>query len=199
MTDQQPVGEQPAAQQPSPRSGWWRSNALALGAVALLLPAVVVGTAWWGWKYAFPDSGQPLWAVEPSSGADTVELKGATWGPVKSKALTDTTGLDVPDDAKVVLVGVDVTPHEKKAPNCMTPTLVEQSSGRSWEPARYELGVPSSSDEPDSCVPTLEGETAEPYQLLLPFVVPDDAKGPYWVVIEPLFAKSEYVRFSIDP
>lgn len=197
MTDQQPA-EQPQSEGTRPR-GWWRRNALALAALAVLLPAVVLGTAWWGWKHTFPDSGQPLWAVEPTGKAGTVELRGATWGPVKSKALTDTTGLDMPPEATVILVGVDVTPHAKKAPTCMTPTLVEQRSGRTWQPARYELGVLYNSDEPDACVPTLEGETAEPYQLVLPFVVPADAKGPYWVVIEPLFAKSKFVRFSIDP
>ena len=178
--------------------GWWRRNAVALVALAVLVPATFGGAAWWEWKYAYPDSGKPLYAVEPGK-SGTVELEGATWGPVKAKVVTDTTGLDMPDDAQLVLVGVDVTPHEKKAPTCWTPTLIEQSTGRIWQSSRLELGLLWNADEPDSCVPTLEGETADPYQLILPFVVPDDADGPYWVVIEPLYAESRFARFTVDP
>ncbi|UWF77305.1 MULTISPECIES: hypothetical protein [Microbacterium] len=48
-------------------------------------------------------------------------------------------------------------------------------------------------------MPTLDGETAEPYQLVLPYVVPEDAEGPFWVDVEPLFAESRFVRFTVDP
>lgn len=178
--------------------GWWRRNAVALVALAVLVPATFGGAAWWEWKYAYPDSGKPLFAVEPGK-SGTVDLEGATWGPAKAKVITDTSGLDVPEGAQLVLVGVDVDPTGNKAPTCWSPTLVEQSTGRTWETARGEIGLTSSSDEPDSCVPTLEGETAEPYQLILPFIVPDEAEGPYWVIVEPLFAESRFARFSIDP
>jgi len=178
--------------------GWWRRNAVALIALAVLVPATFGGAAWWEWKYAYPDSGKPLYAVEPTK-SGTVDLVGATWGPVKAKAITDTSGLDMPDDAQLVLVGIDVTPTGTKAPTCWAPTLVEQGTGRTWQSSRLELGLLSNSDEPDTCVPTLEGEKAEPYQLILPFVLPDDARGPYWVIVEPLFAESRFVRFSIDP
>lgn len=178
--------------------GWWRRNAVALIALAVLVPATFGGAAWWEWKYAYPDSGKPLYAVEPGK-SGRVDLEGATWGPAKAKVITDTAGLDVPDSGQLVLVGIDVTPNRAKAPTCSPPTLVEQSTGRTWQAARIEIGLTPNSDEPDSCVPTLEGETAEPYQLILPFVVPDDASGPYWVVVEPLFAQSRFARFSIDP
>lgn len=182
----------------SARRGWWRSNAVALVVLALLLPATVLGTGWWQWKYAFPDSGRPLWAVDATK-SGTVDLAKSTWGPVKSKALTDTTGLDVPKDARVILVGVDVTPHDDKGTSCNQPKLVEQRTGREWGTVRSELGVLYNSDEPETCVTFTDEEQAEPYRLVLPFVVPDDAKGPYWVVIEPRLHGSKYVRFSIDP
>ena len=180
------------------RSGWWRRNAVALIALTVLLPATVGGIGWWQWKHAFPDSGRPLWPIEPGE-AGTAELENASWGPVQAKILTDTQGLDVPSDSTLVLVGLDVTPHTEKAPTCATPLLVEQSTGRSWKPVRSELGLPYDPAEPDSCVPTLEGETAEPYTMLLPFVVPEDSEGPYWVRVEPLHAESRYLRFPIVP
>lgn len=180
------------------KRGWWRRNAVALIALAVLMPATFGGAAWWEWKYAYPDSGKPLYAVEPGP-SGTVDLEGATWGPVQAKKVTDTTGLDMPDDAQLILVGVDVKPTGEEAPSCWAPTLVEQRTGRTWQTARLELGLLSDSDEPDSCVPTLEGETAQPYRLILPFVLADDAEGPYSVIVEPTFAESRFVRFTVDP
>lgn len=178
--------------------GWWRRNTLALGAVAVLLPATVGGAAWWGWKHAYPDSGMPLWPVTPGV-SGTVDLKGATWGPVKAKVITDTSGLDMPTGATLIGVTVEVTPHGDKGPNCFAPELVEQSTGRSWQSVRGELGLSWSTDEPEGCVPTLEGEKAEPYKLVLPYVVPEDAEGPFWVDIDPGQAESKFVRLPIDP
>ncbi|KJL36465.1 hypothetical protein [Microbacterium azadirachtae] len=178
--------------------GWWRSNALALGLVTVLLPATVLGIGWWQWKYAYPDSGQPIWAVEPGA-SGTVDLQEATWGPVRAKEVSDTKGLDMPRNAKLILVGVKVTPTADKGPGCWAPKLVEKSTGRVWLSARTELGLLWDDEEPEDCVPTLEGEKAEPYELVLPYVVPDDVRGPFWVEVEPLFAESRFVRFSVDP
>jgi len=180
------------------RRGWWRSNALALGAVAVLLPAALGGTAWWEWKYVYPDSGRPLWAVVPDD-SGTVQLEGAEWGPVRAKTITDTSGLDMPDDATLIGVTVQVNPLGEKGPTCFAPELVEQATGRSWLPVRGKLGLVWDQEEPEACVPTLEGETAEPYQLVLPYVVPADAKGPYWIEIEPDYAESRFLRFSVEP
>ncbi|SDM16136.1 hypothetical protein [Microbacterium azadirachtae] len=180
------------------RRGWWRSNLLSLGVLAVLLPATVLGIGWWKWDHAFPGSGQPVWAVEPGK-SGTVELQGATWGPVRSKEVADTSGLDMPPNAKLILVGVPVDPTGDKGPGCWSPKLVQKSTGRVWLSARTELGLLWNDDEPEDCVPTLEGEKAERYELVLPYVVPDDVEGPFWVDLEPLSAKSKYVRFSIDP
>lgn len=180
------------------KQSWWRRNALALGLVAVLVPATFGGAAWWEWKYAYPDSGMPLWAVEAGA-SGTVDLAGATWGPVTAKVITDTSQLDMPKDARLIGVTVLVTPHGDEGPSCWSPELVEQSTGRAWQSSRGELGLLWNSDEPEDCVPTLDGETAKPYKLVLPYIVPDDAEGPFWVDIDPGTAKSKFVRFSIDP
>ncbi len=180
------------------RRGWWRGNAVALCAVAVLLLAAIGGAGWWEWKYAYPDSGKPLWAVEPGE-SGTVVLEGAEWGPVRAKAITDTSGLTVPDDTTLIGVTVQITPLGEKGPTCWAPRLIEQGTGRVWESVRGQIGLPWDREEPEVCVPTLDGETAEPYQLLLPYVVPEDAEGPYRLEIEPHDAESRFLRFSIDP
>ena len=180
------------------RRGWWRRNAVALGLLLVLLPATFLGIGWWQWKYTFPDSGQPLWALEPGK-PGTVDLQGATWGPVQAKEITDTAGLDMPEDAKLILVGVTVTPTGDKAPGCGSPQLVEQRTGRAWESARTELGLLWNKDEPENCITSFDDDKTVPYKLILPFVVPEDATGPYWVDVQPYLAGSRYVRFRIDP
>ncbi|MGN7861880.1 hypothetical protein ACTJI8_14965 [Microbacterium sp. 22303] len=180
--------------------GWWRSNALALCALVMLLPATVLGVGWWQWKHAFPDSGQPVWSVEPGA-SGTAELRGATWGPVQAKEITDTGGLDMPKDAKLILVGIPVTPTSDDAPGCWSPKLVQQSTGRVWLSERTELGLLWNKDEPDTCVTSPDDgkKRVGPYKLILPYVVPTDTEGPFWVDLQPFHANAEFVRFSVDP
>lgn len=180
--------------------GWWRRNALALTLLAVLLPATVLGIGWWQWKYTFPDSGQPVWAVEPGA-SGTVELQGATWGPVQAKEITDTKDLDMPKGAKLILVGVLVTPKSDKAPGCWEPMLVQKSTGHNWRSARTELGLLWNDEEPETCVTSPDDgkKRVEPYKLILPYVVPEDVEGPFWVDVKPLYAGSDFVRFSVDP
>src|SRR5690606_12493519 len=99
---------------------------------------------------------------------------------------------------RVVAVAIPVVPHGD-AVHCTAPTLVEQSTGREWREMRSELGLPYDPAEPTSCVLPEEGEPALPYELVVPFIVPDDAEGPFWVDIEPFEAIPEFVRFSVDP
>jgi len=180
--------------------GWWRRNALALGALAVLLPATIGGIGWWEWKYAYPDSSQPVWAVEPGK-SGTTELQGATWGPVQAKEITDPEGLDMPKGAKLILVGVLVTPTSTKAPGCEDPVLVQKSTGHRWQSARTELGLSWNKDEPETCITSPEegAQKVEPYKLILPYVVPADVEGPFSVDVRPRLAGARFVRFTVDP
>jgi len=171
-------------------TGWWRRNTIALGAAAVLLPATVLvvgGNEWLGYF-----SGRPVLAIDANA-EGVVEHAGATWGPVKSAIAENTEGLTVPPGAQVIIAQIRVDPKSKPV-TCLAPLLVEQSTGRQWSQMRLELGLPWDSAEPTECV----GTSTDSYDIFVPFIVPADAEGPYWVEID-TFTNPEFVRFTIDP
>lgn len=175
---------------------WWRRNALALGALVILVPASVVVIAGNEWAdYYLYRSTVP---VDPQEDG-TVELANATWGPVRSAEITDTSEYTVPEGVRVIAVAVPVEPG-KDAPSCMAPQLVEQSTGRQWNEMRSALGIPYSIEESASCaVATEDDPVVDPYELIVAFGVPDDAEGPFWVEVSPVESLPRLARFSIDP
>lgn len=180
------------AGEPAKPASWWRSNRLALVALAVLAPATVLGLGWHEWYQYYGYGARPFIPVTVAED-ESAELAGATWGPVRGGELDDITGLDVPAGATVIAVGVPVDP-EAEGVGCMSPVLVDQQTGREWQPARTEIGLSSHPDEPEICV----SGTAAPYELILPFVVPDDVEGPFWVDIAPYRAGGSFVRFSLE-
>lgn len=175
-------------------SGWWRRNAAALGILAVLVPVTGLTIGWREWHEVHDNAGRRTFAIDvPADG--TTELAGATWGPVRSGVLEDVSGLVVPDDARVIAAAITVTPAGDEAVGCPRPVLVEQSTGRQWNEMRTELGFEYDADEPTTCV----SDATDPYEVLVPFIVPEDAAGPFWVEVAPFSAGSTFVRFSIDP
>lgn len=181
-------------------SGWWRRNRIALAALAVLLPitaATLVGVAWARY-YAY----EPTIPRDPGTDG-TVELADADWGPVRAKDLTGGEGLIAPADSRVIGVAVPVDPHGEP-PRCSSPTLVEQSTGRRWEHMTYDLGFEYSSDEHTFCASPEEDEDGEPlplgpYEIVVGYIVPEDAEGPFWVEISEISSFPSFVRFSVEP
>jgi hypothetical protein len=175
-----------------PRPNWWRRNALALVALAVLAPATAVAVGWQEWYQYFGFGARAVTAVEVADD-DTAELVGATWGPVRGGEIDDVSGLDVPEDTRLIAVAVPVDASTAGIA-CETPKLVEQSTGREWRPVRLEIGLPWSADEPETCL----SEEAGAYELIVPFVVPDDVDGPFWVDVRPYDAGGSFLRFSFE-
>ncbi|WP_157518281.1 hypothetical protein [Microbacterium resistens] len=176
--------------------GWWRANRLSLLALLLLVPVtggVIAGYEWWDYYFA-----RPSFPVTPGKDG-TVALAGASWGPARAVVLEDTTGLTVPPGTKVIGVGVPVVPDDPDGEPgdtaCMEPMLVQQSTGRRWEPMRFELGLRFSDDEPETCA--LQGP--EPFELVLPYIVPEDVQGPFWIDITSSESYPSFPRFPVDP
>lgn len=181
-----------AATAPAPAAhGWWRRNALALGTIAVLLPVTTGIIGWHEWWGYF--SGRAVIAIDPAANG-TVTHADTVWGPVKSAIATKLDGLDIPPDTQLVIVEVPVDPQGDAGAKCMEPQLVEQSTGRRWPQTRAEIGLGSSFEEPTNC----SADLIDPYSIFVPFVVPADASGPYWVEIE-TFTNPEFVRFTVDP
>ena len=174
-------------------TGWWRRNALALGALAVLTPVTFGAIAWEGWwgHYSY-ENAFPIDVAED----ETLELLDTTWGPIRSSEIEDLSGFSVPSDARLVAAALPVDPHGDP-PGCLSPTLVQQSTGIRWAEARSELGLLSTSEEPTSCV-TGDDETY-PYELIVPFVIPGDAEGPFWVEVASADAVPSIIRFWVDP
>lgn len=188
----QPVLPVPA---PAPRTSWWRRNRLALIALAVLAPATALGIGWHEWHQFYGYDARPyLPTVVDDDG--TAELAGATWGPVRSVEVADTSGFDVPEGTTLIAVAVPVdVESSSEGISCRTPRLVQQQTGREWESVRFEIGLLSDPDEPEFCSTDETGS----YELLVPFVVPDDVEGPFWVDVWPHDAGGSFLRFSVDP
>ena len=178
---------------PGKPPSWWRRNTLALVALALLLPATAFAVGWQEWYQYF---GFGVRAVTPVvvPEDETTDLVGAVWGPVRGGDIEDVSGLDMPEHARLIAVAIPVDPGAEGMA-CETPTLVEQSTGREWSPVRAEIGLDWSADEPETCL----SDQAGPYELIVPFVVPDDVEGPFWVDVRPYDAAASFVRFDFAP
>ncbi|UNK71324.1 tetratricopeptide repeat protein [Microbacterium sp. H1-D42] len=194
--------EDAALQTPRPR-GWWRRNGIALAVIAVVAPALA-GFLWWdGWNAFYGHGARPVAAIAADAGG-TVRMSGTTFGPIQTGIAKDTSGMNLPDGTTFHIAIVDVDPQEPITPegtdpadvrfvSCTAPVLVQQSTGRQWTPLRAEVGVPYSSDEPETCNSQAEG----PYKLVVGFVVPDDVEGPFWLDVDPA-GDGRFIRFSVE-
>ncbi|MFC4137681.1 MULTISPECIES: hypothetical protein [unclassified Microbacterium] len=171
-------------------AGWWRTNRLALPAAIVLIPLTFGALTWNEWNEAYGPSSHPVRIVDDG---ETVHAAGATWGPARGGELKDVTGLDVPRGAIVLAAGVPVAPDDEGV-GCDWPVLIEQGTGRQWEPMRTEIGLDFDPTEPESC----STSDVEPYELILPYVIPEDATGPFWVEIAAGDGYATVMRFPIE-
>ena len=173
------------------RRGWWRSNAWALIALALLIPAVVVTVGANEWSDYF--SGRPSQPIDVRAG-DSAGAGDAEIGPASAEFSTDDT-LTVPDGMRVVVASIHVDPGDP-AIGCV-PLVLRESSGaqRQWDEASLEVGWPYDAEDPTSCASDATG----PYTLVTPFLVPDDARGPFSVELVTGKELPRFVRLAIVP
>lgn len=199
------------------RRGWWKTNAVAVGMLVVLLPAGAVAIGWKDWTAANSTALNRVTAVVAPKGK-TVELSGATWGPIRAAAIHDTEGMTTPPNVRVIGVVIPVTPDPDDPDNpgdpvrCDSPLIIEKSTGRQWNESSFELGFDYSSTEYSECDSTM----TEPYEIIVPFAIPEDAEGPFWIDVVPYngFGKDgelldpeeggtgqdgKFVRFEIDP
>lgn len=152
--------------------GWWRRNAFALAAVAVLVPAtavVVGGNEWWD-VY----SSRPVFAQAVPSG-DEATFGGATWGPATADFVSPGSDVDLPADARLIEVRVPVQPEDEPV-SCFTPVLRElEGAGRQWDEADYDFSAEYDPEQSTSC----PFDRSDPYTVVVRFLVPADAIGPF--------------------
>lgn len=157
------------------RGGWWRRNRLALIACAVLLPATFGIIGWNEWSTAF--AGWRTAAFEAEAGR-AVDFGGASWGPATVAEVAPSAEFDVPQGAELIEVTVPVVPGGEE-PSCFPPVLRETGGAqREWKHGGYLfLGW-----DDTSC--SLMG--SEPFELVVPYLIPSDAEGPFVVELEVL-------------
>lgn len=176
---------------PAPRSrGWWRRNALALGAVAVLLPVGVLvpaGVEWWRWSQSD--------AVFPTTAAagERIDWAGASWGPVTVEDETGAFAADAPPGTRVLVVEIPVDPVDE-TPGCTTPVLRELGgAGREWGAALNE--VDWRYEQPSSC----ETGSRAPFTVSVPYLVPDDAIAPFGIELTVPDELPGFLRLEVVP
>ena len=172
-----------------PMTGWWRRNAVALGALVVLGPALGATVAWHEWSEA--DSGIPAAPVVVEPGQDA-RYGEATVGPAVADFVDDPLG---PSDAKVLRVQIDIDP-ETSGLACAEPMLRElEGAQREWDADTSSLTTDWDPLRPASC----SSDLTEPYTLDVRYVVPRDAVGPFGVDVISSELWPDNVRFVVEP
>lgn len=175
------------------RESWWRSNAVALVALAVVLPttaAVTTVNEWWDYY-----SGRPAQAVEVGPGAET-SFADATWLDARLTRRSDGTDLDIPPGTKLLVATIDVEIDPGDPPLGCTLTLREATGAqRQWGSAALDpFGWRTSEGMAGIC----SSEATEPYTVEVPFVLPDDARGPYTIDMSVGEELPRFLRFHFD-
>lgn len=175
--------------------GWWRRNAVALAAVAVLVPATAAAISVNVWSEF--DSGRPSRPIPVAQGS-TAAYAGARVGDASARFDDEVEG--VPRGARVVAVTVDVDPPpvdpDARFGFLCTLTLRESTGAhRAWKDASLSVDRPYDAERVTSCDPAV----AEPYTLSMDFLVPEDAMGPFDVDFAVAGALPSVVRLAIEP
>ncbi|WP_159500230.1 hypothetical protein [Microbacterium sp. 18062] len=171
--------------------GWWRRNAVALCALAVVVPATAAALTLPAWN----DRHGALPSVPVTADAgDRVEFSGDLWGPATAEwAPATADGIEAPDGARVLEVTVPVSPDDPPA-SCAPPILREDGGdGRQWNDTR-----PFSSFGPGGAT-SCDADADAPYTIVVSFILPDDAAGPFVVDIAPAEELPRFLRLPVAP
>jgi hypothetical protein len=167
-------------------TGWFRSNAVALGVLVVLVPATTLAIGWNEWS-----GGGYASLPRTVEAGDAIAYGGATVGPATAEF---THAPLAPDAARVVSVHVPIDP-DRLGYQCAIPLLREVGGAqRQWNATSgYDLDPDHDSDLREIC----DSERAAPYTLDVSYVVPRDASGPF--TVEVVSGTSEVARLIVEP
>lgn len=148
------------------RTGWWRRNALALGALVLLVPASYVAFD----TIEFASFRTPMFAVAAN---ETATVDGWQFEDVRLRRV-DPVSVGAPPGSAPAVVSVRVQPGASTV-LCFSPALLDPVDGREWRTAAELTWSPG--DHQQTYCPS--SEIATDYDLaaivLLPAEFADDA------------------------
>ena len=166
---------------------WWRRNAVALGVLAVILPATFVTVG----SQESAQRGGPSHDVFVAPG-ESVQYVGAAVGPARAKITDDPAA---PRGTRVVTVTVEIDPDPTDPIACRSPQLHEVDGlQRVWNERSSELDR-GFDDDITSC----SSEESAPYSLRLEYVVPEDATGPFTVDVNSVEGWPDLARLRVEP
>lgn len=171
--------------------GWWRRNRGGLIALALVLPAALAATSWTEWNDIF--GSRPSLPIERAADA-SFDYGGAEWRVVdaaRGRPNDTTTLTPLPDGVELVVAQLEVTPGPDFE-GCLL-DLVEPATGRTFDGDGLLDVWQASEGTTSGCV----SDTAEPYVVELPFMVPEDT-GDVALTISVGSALPEFVRVPLE-
>ncbi|MET0297595.1 MAG: hypothetical protein ABW024_09350 [Microbacterium sp.] len=168
-------------------TGWWRRNAAALVTAGVLIPVTIAAIA----LHERNDTGGS-WQDSVVATGESLDYAGATVGPATAEFVDDDAA---PSGTRVVRVTVDIDPDPSAPIACLTPQLREtEGRQREWDERSYELGRGFDEDL-TSCA----SDRSTPYSMLLEYVVPDDAEGPFTVDVDAAAGWPVLARLRVQP
>jgi len=169
---------------------WWRRNTVALVALVVLVPATALILGGWEW-WKVNQQGS-LFPAVAAAGAE-VDFAGTTWGPATIEEVPAAPGADLPAGARVVHVTIPVEPGSAP-PSCSSPMLREaEGAGREWADA--VIDVDWDYEHPSSCY----SEDPGPFTMVVPYLIPADARGPFVVDLAVADELPRFLRFEVVP
>lgn len=148
-------------------AGWWRRNALALGALVVLVPAGL-------WAFDAIEFGSVRNAQRAVSPGEDTRIGDWTFA-VPELASVDPDDVGAPAGSDPVVVRVTVTPGDAEV-SCGVPALIDPDTGREWLPS-YDLDWSRDDGELSFCPSPVDddGASAVPFDLTALVLLPADA------------------------
>jgi len=166
---------------------WLRRNAVALVAVAVLLPGTAAAVSLNAW--------QDLLATTTTTVApgETARLGAADVGDARARFDSGVEG--IPRGTRVVAARIDIHPRGEEF-TCFVPTLREiGGAGREWNDSTMSLDRPYDAERATYC----DADEKAPYTLEIDYLVPDDAEGPFVLELSSSSAFGEELLLVVEP
>lgn len=164
---------------------WWRRNAVALGALVVLVPLSL-------WAFDTIEVGAVRTADRAVAAGEQTRVADWTLGPATIESL-DRTQVGAPAGTDPVVVTIRVDAGDEDV-GCSAPTVTEQATGRQWRTV-YTLDWTAGDDQQTFC----NSEVVAPYDLVYTVMLSHDATGPLVVELPTVFGRDGVdLRFTVD-
>ncbi|MBO9624935.1 MAG: hypothetical protein J7484_01020 [Microbacterium sp.] len=159
---------------------WWRRRRLAIGGLVLAALAAFGAHFWYDVRPRI-GADKPYVTADESGAVEAGGNRLSIWSVTRAE-------FEAPTGSTTLSVRMHAASTEDSE-RCGAVTLTEADGGRVWLDARRDVDIRS--DEEHSCQ---EGSAS--YDILAVFLLPDDARGPFWLDVP--IGRSDQVRLLVE-